>query len=225
MSRWLRRREIWWPTASGWAVLLLLLAALVVALGLSIQALLAPEAPARGPDGRGAQTVIVEGWLSEAELAQAVETIRKGPYRRVLTSGGPIEPENDAGHWHNFAVRAASYLQTHLPPDIPVTPVPAPDTLRDRTYLSALTVRDWARGVQLPMTTFDVYTAGAHGRRSRLLYQMAFGEGAEVGVLTARPRDFDAARWWASSSGAKAVLGEVISLGWTKCCFWPGDPG
>jgi len=60
-----------------------------------------------------------------------------------------------------------------------------------------------------------------HARRSRLAYRLAFGPGVEVGVIAAPPRRYDIDRWWLTSEGAKTVLDELLSLAWTKCCFWP----
>lgn len=223
MSRLFRRREVWLPTVWGWLVLLVIVSVGGLGLGLAALPWLAVEAPARGADGHGARILVVEGWLDEAELAQAAALVRRGQYARVLTSGGPIEPQIDVGGWHNFALRAATYLQAHGPPTLPVVPVPAPGTKRDRTYLSAVMVRDWVRAAGLAPGAIDIFTAGPHGRRSRMLYRMAFGSGVEVGVITAPRTDFSEERWWTSSSGVKAVIGEAISLAWTACCFWPGD--
>lgn len=224
MSVLFRRREVWLPTLWGGLLLLVIAGAALIGLGLSARSLLALDAPARGPDGQGARTLIVEGWLSDGELAQALAVIRRGHYGRVLTSGGPIEPWMDGGHWGNFAVRAAGYLRANGVVDLPVIAVPAPDTKKDRSYLSALRVRQWAQREGVVLVAVDVYSAGVHARRSRTVYRMALGEGVEVGVLAARPDDYDDARWWTSSTGAKSTLNEVVSLAWTACCFWPGPP-
>jgi len=64
-----------------------------------------------------------------------------------------------------------------------------------------------------------------HARRSWLVYRMAFGDGVEVGVLSARPTGYDLQRWWTTSTGVKTVIGEALSLAWTKCCFWPAPKG
>ncbi|MEP7100476.1 MAG: hypothetical protein ABI702_24385 [Burkholderiales bacterium] len=224
MSFLFRRRQVWLPTLWGWLMLLLLAGATIVVLGLSARSLLALDAPARGHDGRGARTLIVEGWLSDAELAQAVATIRRGRYERVITSGGPIEPWIDAGHYGSFALRAAGYLRAHGIVELPVIAVPAPDTKKDRSYISALMVREWAQREGVALNAVDVYSAGVHARRSRTIYRMGLGEAVEVGVLAARPDDYDDERWWASSSGAKTTLNEVVSLAWTACCFWPPAP-
>lgn len=224
LSWLLRRRELWWPTLWGWAVLSIAACATLVMLGLSARSLLALDAPAHGPDGLGARTLIVEGWLDEDELVQAVAAFRRGRYERVLTTGGPIDARIDVGQWRHFALRAAAYLRTHGVGDVPVIAVPAPATKNDRSYLSALMVRAWARQQRLTLTAVDVYSAGMHARRSRTIFRLALGNGVEVGAMAARPSEYDDTRWWASSSGAKATLDEVVSLAWTQCCFWPGPP-
>jgi hypothetical protein len=224
LSRLFRRREVWLPTLWGWLLLLAIAVATIVALGLSARSLLALDAPARGPEGRGARTLIVEGWLTDTELAQAVVAFKRGRYERVLTSGGPIEPWIDVGNWRNFALRSAAYLRSHGVTEVPVIAVQAPDTKKDRSYLNALMVREWAQREGVALTAVDVYSAGVHARRSRMVYRMALGDGVEVGAMAARPGDYDDERWWASSTGAKTTLNEVVSIAWTQCCFWPEPP-
>jgi hypothetical protein len=150
---------------------------------------------------------------------------RRGGYERILTSGGPIEAWAGVRHWTTFAARAADYIASHAAPgDPPVTAVPAPASAQDRTFLSAVMVRKWLRQAALPATAIDLYSAGVHARRSRMVYRLAFGPTVEVGVLAAAPWEYDPARWWASSAGAKTVIGEALSLAWTACCFWPPPP-
>ncbi len=220
-----RSRQVWLPTLSG-ALLLLMLAALVlVALAFAANGLLAPHDPARGADGRGARTLVVEGWLDEHELAQAADAIRRGRYERVLTTGGPLEGWSAGGDWKTYAARAADWLRAHGRADMPVIAVPAPASKQDRSYLSAVMVREWALQSGVALDAIDLFSAGVHARRSRLLYRMALGPGVEVGVMAAAPHGFDAERWWTSSAAAKLVMGESVSLIWTRCCFWPGAPG
>ncbi|MDP9043856.1 MAG: hypothetical protein M3O01_03530, partial [Pseudomonadota bacterium] len=183
-----------------------------------------PQAPAHGIDGRGAHVLVVEGWLDRSELDQAAALLRQGRYAQVLTSGGPIDPLTDVGGWRNYAWRAASYLQPLAPAGVSVIAVPAPDTPRDRTYLSAVRVRERLGEAAALPDAIDIFSAGAHGRRSRMVYRMAFGPQVEVGVISAANPSFTATRWWESSNGVKLVLGEAIALGWTACCFWPPAP-
>ncbi len=219
-----RRREVWWPTPLGLLSIAVLLAAALFALGVSIQGLLAPQAPARGPDGAGARTLVVEGWLGAEELDHAIVVARRGRYERIVTSGGPIEPWIDAGGWGHFALRAAAYLREHGPAGVPVIAAPAPETAQERTYVSAVAVREWARQSQLRLGSIDVLTAGVHARRSWLAYRMAFGDAVEVGIVSVPRSGFDGQPWWRSSSAAKVTLGEAFGLVWVKCCFWPDAP-
>ena len=221
----LRRRHVWLPTLWGWLVLLALLAVMALLFARYTHAFLALNEPARGKDGAGARTLIVEGWMDEAELAQAIAVFRRGHYQRVLTTGGPVEAWAEALPWKTFAERGAGYLTSHGLSEVPVVAVPAPASAQDRSFLSAVMVREWAQRAGVKLDAIDLFTAGVHARRSRLLYRMALGERVQVGVFAARPIDFDPERWWASSQGAKLVMGETISLVWTHCCFWPAAPG
>jgi hypothetical protein len=216
------RRHVWLPTVWGLAVLFGALAVAGVALVAAMPSFLAITEPARGVDGRGARLLIVEGWLTDAELDQAAATFRRGRYERIVTSGGPIEVwMGMPAPWQTFAERGERYLATHGLADAGVTAIAAPASMQERTYVSAVAVRDWAAGSHLRVDAVDVYTAGVHARRTRAMFRAAFGPQVEVGVIAARPSGFDARRWWTSSAGTKLVLGETISLAWTACCFWP----
>jgi hypothetical protein len=220
-----RRRTVWWPTSWGWGAILVAVVTVGVALAFAANAWLAPTKPARGADGAGARLLIVEGWLDAPDLDQAISAFRHGRYQRIVTTGGPIGAEAGWQPWPTFAERAAAYLKAHGLADAHIDAVPAPASAQDRTFLSAVVVRDWAQRSGVTLGTVDLFSAGVHARRSHLLFRMAFGPGVTVGVLASRPVDFDARRWWRSSAGTKAVLGETLSLAWTACCFWPPAPG
>ena len=220
----LRRRQVWLPTVWGVVVVVGIALALAAALLPRLGAYLAPTEHARTGDGRGAQTLVVEGWLDDEALGDAVALARSGRYARVVTSGGPIETWREFQPWPSYAERAADYLRRRGVATTPVVAVPAPALARDRSYVSAVVVRDWARAQALPLDAVDVVSAGVHARRSRLLYRMAFGDDVEVGVVAMPPHRYRLDRWWTTSDGAKAVLGELVALAWTKCCFWPA-PG
>ena len=220
------RREVWLPTLRGSLLLLAIATVLVLACARGAVAFMMLNEPARGPDGRGASTLVVEGWLDEAELDQALAAARAGRYARIVTTGGPIEAWARARNWSSFAARAADYLGTQMRPgDVAVIAVPAPAARQDRTFLSAVALRTWARGAGVRLDAIDLYSAGVHARRSAMVFRLALGPQSEVGILAAVPTDYDIARWWDSSSGAKTVIGEALGLAWTACCFWPPAPG
>ena len=120
--------------------------------------------------------------------------------------------------------RAAAYLRDNGVTGVPVIAVETPASLQDRTYLSAVQVREWARRSGLALEAIDLLSNGVHMRRSRTLYRMALGDSVEVGAIAARPVEYDPQRWWRTSAGVKATMGETLSLAWTTCCFWPSPP-
>jgi hypothetical protein len=221
-----RRRHVWLPTLWGALLGLGALAAIAVALIANAPGYLAVTEPARGVDGAGARVLIVEGWLEDRELDQAVAQFRRGHYERIVTTGGPIDSWIGLPlPWKDYADRAARYLAAHGLADATITAVPAPASAQDRTFLSAVVVREWAARERVRLDAVDLVSVGVHARRSRMMFRAAFGPGVEVGVIAAQPTLHDPQRWWKTSGGAKVVLGESISLVWTACCFWPPAPG
>src|SRR6476661_4187175 len=97
----LRRREVLLPTPAG---------GLLLVVAVALPDLLTVDAPARGPDGRGARTLVIEGWLEARDLEQALPAIRSGRYQRVLTTRGPIETWDGRADWNSYAERAAACL-------------------------------------------------------------------------------------------------------------------
>lgn len=221
-----RRRHVWLPTLWGAALAVVAFAAIVVALIANAPGYLAVTEPARGVNGNGARVLIVEGWMDDRELDQAVALFRRGHYERIVTTGGPIESWTGLPlPWNNYAERGARYLAAHGLADATIVAVPAPASAQDRTFLSAVVVREWAARERIRLDAVDLLSVGVHARRSRMMFRAAFGPGVEVGVIAAQPSLPDPQRWWKTSSGAKIVLGESISLAWTACCFWPPAAG
>ena len=217
--RLFRRREFWFPTAWGWAVLFVLAAGAGTFVATNVHGFLAAN------EAVGAQALVVEGWLGPDELDQAVVRFHSGRYERVITAGGPLVGWPKATGYESYAELAAAYLTAHGLEREAVVAVPAPDSAQDRTFLSAVMVREWAKESGVALDAIDVFSAGTHARRSRLLYRMAFGPHVGVGVLAAQQRGYDPKAWWLTSSGAESVVSEAIKLAWVKLFFWPGPPG
>ena len=219
-----RRRQVWLPTWQGALLLVVVVAAASLIALRHLASYLAAQDPATTRDGGGARTLIVEGWLDEDSLEAAIAVIGRSRYERVIVSGGPIDGWREGQSWPTYAERAADYLRRHGVASIPVVAVAAPESAQDRTFLSAVVVREWLRRQGGTIDAVDLFSGGVHARRSRLVFQMAFGPEVDVGVLAAAPRRYALERWWTTSDGVKAVLDEAISLAWTACCFAP-PPG
>jgi len=217
--RLLRRRTFWVPTIWGWLVLVLAGAGVFLAAALGLHPFLATSEPVH------ARLLVVEGWLAPGALEQALEAFREGKYERIATTGGPIDSAPEFCPYKTWAERAGAWFQQRGVAESALAVVDAPASRQDRTFLSAVMVREWAKREIPDLKSIDVFSSGAHARRTRLLYRMALGPEVAVGIHAARPDNYDPERWWKSSLGAEAVLAETLKLAWTKCFFWPGPPG
>lgn len=219
-----RRRPIWLPTRWGWLVLAFVLGGPGWVAGRQAHRWLSVDEPAMAADGRGARTLVVEGWLDPFELERAAQVFAQGRYERIVTTGGRNYGWPESSTPTSYAERAADFLRRHGVPASHVVPAPAPASVQDRTYLSAVAVREWAVRTGTTVDALDVFSGGTHARRSQMLYRLAFGPHVAVGAISAPPMAYDPARWWVSSAGVKSVLGESLSVAWTVCCFWPSAP-
>jgi len=218
MAYWglLKRRETQVLTWRGWFILLLCLGAAAGLLAISIHPFLAVTQPVHG------ELLVVEGWMPDNQLEAAVALFQEGGYRLLITTGGPL---GRGGHLSAYAtdaeLTAATLRKLGLPGD-KIVAVPTPPSRRDRTYESALALRDWLSHSDPALRSLDVYSKGAHARRTRLLFQKAFGSDIAVGIIAAEP-DYDADRWWTSSSGVRVVVGESVAYLYARLLFFPHD--
>jgi hypothetical protein len=99
--------------------------------------------------------------------------------------------------------------------------VPSRVFARERTYSSAVALRDWFRDHNLAIHSFNVLTEGSHARRTSLLYQKAFGKNVAVGVIAISNPDYDPKDWWRYSYGVREVIGESIAYIYAQFFFHP----
>lgn len=214
-----KRRQVLLPTPLGWLALALLVCGVLAWAWPRTYRFLSPQQPAH------AKILVVEGWLERDALEQALGAVRDGGYERVLTAGGPITSWADRIGFTNYADLAADYLVKRGLEPQRVTAVPAPASAQERTFLSAVEVRDRLRSEGARVDAIDVFSWGCHARRTWLMYRMAFGPEVKVGIRAAVPTQYGADDWWRSSAGAKSVLQEYVALVWNELFFWPGEPG
>jgi len=168
--------------------------------------------------------LVVEGWIHEYAIRAAAEEFKKGSYERVFTTGGPVV---GIGRYVNDYQTSAS-VGADLLKNAGVAPefvqmVPSRVMDRDRTYGSAVALREWFREHDMAEgKSFNVLTEDVHARRTRLLFQEAFGEGVKVGIIAVPSPDYDAKHWWRYSEGVKDVFMEGLAYLYAKFLFWPG---
>jgi uncharacterized SAM-binding protein YcdF (DUF218 family) len=102
----------------------------------------------------------------------------------------------------------------------PAVAVPAPLVRQDRTYTSAVALRRWMEREGTVPAQLNVVSSGPHARRTRLLFEKAFGPNTTVGIIATPVEDYDPDRWWATSAGVRAVVDEVVAYFYARCLFW-----
>ena len=101
--------------------------------------------------------------------------------------------------------------------------VPSHIVGRDRTYSSAVALRDWLRVHNQQVLAINILTEGAHARRPRLLFEKALGPGISVGVNAVNSPDFNPKRWWRYSEGVEDVIDEGVAYIYDKVFFLPSQ--
>jgi hypothetical protein len=209
----LQRRECLLPTWRGWLVLLLAVAALVVFSIRGAYSFLAVNDPV------DSGALVVEGWLPDYALQQAITEFRKGHHSQIFVTGGPLEIGAPLSEYRTFAeLGAATLVRLGLNTNA-VQAVPAPAVRLDRTYASAVALKNWLDSHAIVETNLNVISLGPHSRRSRLLFEKALGKNYKVGVIAVENQGYDTNRWWESSSGVRTVMDETIAYLYTRLSF------
>ena len=216
----LTRKERWGLSWRGWLAMALLVLGVGWTLVLGIYPFLAVT------NRVDTQSLAVEGWVHDFAMRVAAEEFRTGSYQMAYTTGGPVE---GVGHYTNDYNTAASVgagrLKAAGVPAEFVQMVPSRVMDRDRTYSSALALRDWFRDHRLSVQRINVVTVDVHARRTRLLFQEALGKDVTVGIIAVPNPDYDSAHWWRYSEGVRDVLGEAIAYVYAKFFFYPSAHG
>jgi uncharacterized SAM-binding protein YcdF (DUF218 family) len=166
--------------------------------------------------------LVVEGWIHEYAIRAAVKEFESNHYQHVFTTGGPVV--GSGGYINDFCTSAsvgADLLKKWDLPDERLQMVPSRVMDRDRTYGSAVALRNWFRDHNMTVSSIDVVTEDLHARRTRLLFEEALGKNVTVGIIAVPNPDYDARRWWRYSDGVREIIGESIAYIYARFFFYP----
>ena len=208
-----RKTTVWMPTFSGFLLIFLLLGLFGFGFCSQLYPFLALSRPLPQPE-----LVIIEGWLGDVELAALYERFEPGT--RFVTTGGPVKYGQSLLKEKTYAAVTAVRLRQFGAPEASVLAAPADDVACDRTYASARAVRKILEEKGLFGRPANLYSTGAHSRRSFFLYRRAFGQEVPLGVVSVDSEEYDLRHWWRSSLAFKHVINEWISWLYTQCTFW-----
>lgn len=203
------------PTWQGWAAISLAILGILSSALLGIHPFLAVTKPA------GTGYLVVEGWLHDDGVPTVLSRYDRGNYRGIITTGGEFSRGSLLFDFGSFAELAAQTLTRAGVSSERIQAIPSLPTVRDRTYASAVAVREWLRNERIVIDYVDVVSKGPHARRSRLMFEMALGPDVEIGIIALPPSGYDQDAWWKSSAGVRTVVGETIAYLYAKILFWP----
>lgn len=209
----LRHRVCLLPTWRGLLLLCVLLLSLSALLLLRIHPFLALNEPIK------ADALVVEGWVPNYVLREALDEFRRGHYRKLYVTGVPIETGGLAADYQNYAELAAATLIRMGIDSADVEAVPAPHVRQDRTYTSALALKARLHQLGLDGMKFNLVSISTHARRSHLLFATAFGTDSQVGIISVENREYDPIQWWKYSAGVRSVIDEVIAYLYARLVF------
>lgn len=211
--RLFRRREVPVPTVFGFLALLAILAGGGWLFLSRVHPFLAVNAPV------GGEILVVEGWIPDYALKEALAVFRRHRYAHLIATGSPLPQGLAISSLGSYAQVAARTLEAFGLPADSISVVPSPWVPRDRTYAEGESVAAWMRARGRAYGAIDLFSFSAHARRSRMLYRMALGGGVEVGVYAPRDRGYDPLRWWVSSAGVRRVGDECIAYLYARFLF------
>jgi hypothetical protein len=165
--------------------------------------------------------LVIEGWSPPSTMGQAASEFLHGGYQRTVL----IRPVLETGDRYESGRYSGDYMSQMLLGDgVPKEKLATlfPNVARkDRTFHSALVVKQWLKEQGLDVDSLDVATSGPHARRSRLMYQKAFGDDVRIGIIALDAHEYDPKKWWRTSEGVRDVIGESIAYVYARIIFRP----
>ena len=164
--------------------------------------------------------LVVEGWLWYSPvMREAMEEFNRGHYTWLVTVGGPVEGEEGTFKHQSSAALAAVRLREFGVNEHSIVVLSVADVKLHRTYASALAVRDWLIKSKTKTTGINVFTLGAHARKSLVIFKRVLGPAIEVGVIAGKDDTYNPNLWWLSGKGIYAITRKT--LGYLYAVLWP----
>jgi len=212
----LERKERWGLSGRGWLIFTLIALVTAYLLCLNLYPFLAVTHRVN------TNVLVVEGWIQRDAIRAAAAEFNRGSYGQIFTTGGP---ENGSGGYVNdyqtsASVGAESLKKLGIPDEV-IQMVPSHVIGRDRTYSSAIALRECFRENNILVHGINVLTEDCHARRTQLLFKKALGKNVEVGIIAVSNPDCDPKHWWRSSEGVREVIGESIAYIYVRMFFYP----
>jgi hypothetical protein len=165
------------------------------------------------------EVLVLEGWMPAHVVKQVAHEVTSRGYGRIIIARPLYSGRTDYESGEALGKYIAESLSGLGIPKERIHVVFSEASDRDRTFKSALAVKQWMHEQGIGVRTIDVGTLGPHARRSRLLFQRAFGKTVTVGVIAFEDQEYDATHWWRSSQGIREVPFECLANLYVRLFF------
>ncbi|MGO8699337.1 MAG: YdcF family protein [Limisphaerales bacterium] len=209
------RKECWKLSYKGWGLGLGFVILLLLVLRGTVYGFLALSEPIQS------DCVVVEGWLAPNYMAKAAQFIQTQKIHRVFTTGSSADDEWDTFRGETYAELGKTRLASLGVPKEEIIAVPSHVSQRDRTYNSALALKEWCSQNGNTLASFNLLSEGPHARRSYMLFQRALGPKTEIGIIALKSVDDERMNWWQTSAGFRSVTGECVAYLYAAIIFHP----
>jgi hypothetical protein len=184
-------------TLQGWLAICGFIIALSLFLVTHIHPFLAVNSPIQ------ADILVVEGWIPDYAVKNAIAEFNKGDYQKLITTGLPLQLGYYLSPYKNAAELAAATLTVIGFDPNKLVAVPASNAARNRTSAAATALNQWLKDSDLNVKSINVYTFDAHARRSWLIFKQALAPNIKVGIIAGKSTDYNPKKWWISSAGVR----------------------
>jgi uncharacterized SAM-binding protein YcdF (DUF218 family) len=165
--------------------------------------------------------MVVEGWIHDFALDEAVALYRTGSYSKIVCTGVPIETGSYIQQFKSYSeMTTARLLKLGVAREDIITAI-GEEAKQDRTYTAATALRECLIAYNIEEKDIHLVTVGPHGRRSRLLFQMALGDEYRVGLTCLDSMSYDTEHWYRYSEGVRKVLSESVAYIYARFFFHP----
>lgn len=168
------------------------------------------------------KVLVVEGWVPEGGLREAIKLYDSCHYEYMIVTGIPITQWTFSSPYSNMAdASARSMKEMFFKDSIYIINIPT-SVVRDRTYSTAVGLKIKWDSYNIPYQTFDLFSMGAHARRSFNMYEKVFGDRI-TGVISAEDSSFDSKKWYTTSRGFRTILSEFLTYSYALFFFHPDE--
>ena len=201
-------------TLMGWLLVMFTCVVLFFVWMVTIHDFLAVNKPIKS------NIVVIEGYIYDSILDSIAASGLKQDSLLFVCAGLPVEKGFICSGYSNFAIYNADILKYKGLDSLRVIPAPAENSYTERTFITALAVKEKLESMGYTSGKINVVCCGTHARRSWLVYRKTLKPNWKVGVIS-YPDSYYRGAWWHSSEGARAVVYEMFAYLYCAIFFHP----